>query len=376
MQSGAPVPKSFLDGATDFLVWWRDELRGLLPERMVAPFARGGAKHVLTQVDGGFQIMDRAAARGADAASPGLVLSYSDALARLAQLAAARTATEVGIRLPLSQCFVRRVELPAAARSDMRQILNFDLERATPFKLKDVYTAHVVDSEGGPRSKLRISQIVAKREAVDRLVADVQLAGLDVAFVDCWREQPGMGLGVDLLQQGTPEGAVTRGFFTPTRVLGSLAILLIATAAAITLTRHEFALADLKERAARTRVEAATVRDLFERSKAAVASLARLQAMKLEQVTAIEALEEMSRLLPDTVWLNDFRLEGDTLDITGLAKSGASLVALFQHSTIFVDPTLTSPLTFDQREDKERFSLRVRVKQPASLRQAAKEEPQ
>src|SRR5262249_27015267 len=100
MQSGAPVPNTLLDGATRFLAWWRDELRGLLPESLVASFAGAGPKVVLAQVDDGFEIIDGTGGRSA--AMP--ALSRPEALSRLAQMAAARTATSVGIRLPLSQC--------------------------------------------------------------------------------------------------------------------------------------------------------------------------------------------------------------------------------------------------------------------------------
>ena len=38
---------------------------------------------------------------------------------------------------------------------------------------------------------------------------------------------------------------------------------------------------------------------------------------------------------------------------------------------MFAEPTLTAPLTFDQQEDKERFSLRVRLRQPGGEERSA-----
>jgi general secretion pathway protein L len=376
MQSGAPVPRSLIDGAKRFLGWWRDELRGLLPERGLVVFAGPERTAVLTQVEGGFQIAEAGAGRRqAGGAGPAPVLSRAQALSKLADMAEAGTATAAGIRLPLSQCFVRRTELPAAARGDVRQILNFDLERATPFRLKDVYTAHVEEGEAGGKGKLRVSQMVAKREAIDPLVADVEASGLEVAFVDCWQDQPSAGLGVDFLEQSAPEAAA-QGLVTPLRALAGLALVLAVSAVAITLSKRESALEDVQARAAKMRAQAATVRGVLERSDAAVADLARLQQMKLKQIPAIEVLEEITRVLPDSVWLTDLRMEGDTLDISGLAKSGAALLSLFERSAIFADAALTAPLTLDQREDKERFSLRIRIKQPSASRPLGKEEQQ
>ena len=92
------------------------------------------------------------------------------------------------------------MELPKAARDDLRRMLNFDLERATPFRLGEVYTAYLPAGEAGAKGKQRIRQLVVKREAVDPLIADVKAAGLEPAFVDCWQTTPASGLPVNFLE--------------------------------------------------------------------------------------------------------------------------------------------------------------------------------
>jgi hypothetical protein len=67
-------------------------------------------------------------------------------------------------------------------------------------------------------------------------------------------------------------------------------------------------------------------------------------------------------------------MERDILDISGLARSGASLPSLFVGSRLFGDASLTAPVTLDPREDKERFSLRIRIKQPEASPQVASTE--
>src|SRR5262249_31113947 len=156
------------------------------------------------------------------------------------------------------------------------------------------------------------------------------------------------------------------GLFRPVWVLLAFALLLAASAFILTLWGYEGALAQVQTQAAQARTQAAAVRNVMERSEAAVGDLARLQNMKLKRIPAIEVLEEVSRVLPDTVWLNDLRIEGDTLDVTGLATSAAGLPALFGRSAVLTDASLAAPVTLDQREDKERFSLRVRIKNQSS----------
>jgi general secretion pathway protein L len=362
--ASAPARQSLTDAAAGFLEWWRDELLGLVPQWLHRLLADAEAGAVLAQVDGGFLILAASSSRGRTEET-GPVLSRAQALAALADMAASRKAASIGVRLPFSQCFERRVELPKAARDDLRRMLNFDLERATPFRLSEVYTAALPTGEAGAKGKQRLRQLVVKREAVDPLIADVKAAGLMPAYVDCWQATPASGLPVNFLEVSDPPRSGLARHLTGPRVLAVLVVLLAAVAGVLSLSRYEAALVEIRAETAKLRTQAAAVREAMERSGAAVADLARLQQMKLGLVPTVEVLEELSRVLPDSVWLTDLRIEGDAVDIVGLAKSGAALPPLFVGSALFADAALTAPVTLDQREDKERFSLRIRIKPPA-----------
>src|SRR5687767_3474668 len=136
---------SLLDGAMRFLHWWRDELYGLVPEAVRKLATGSDVDVVLAQVGGGFEIIAVSAPRVRDGTTE--VLSRAQAIAVLVDMAMSRRLRGVGVRLPISQCLERCVELPRAARDDLKRILLFDLERATPFRRGDVYTAHLISGE-------------------------------------------------------------------------------------------------------------------------------------------------------------------------------------------------------------------------------------
>jgi general secretion pathway protein L len=362
MASGTPALQSIMVGAARFLDWWRDELRGLVPTRVRRLLADTYAGVVLAQVEDRFQILTEPPSRTRSGTPE--ALSREQALAALAEMAASRKLRRIGIRLPLGQCFERRVELPRAARDDVRRMLSFDLERATPFKVGEVYTAYLPAGEAGTKGKQWVRQLVVKREAVDPLLADVKAVGLEPTFVDCWHTAPSPGLAVNFLEASVPPRTGLARHITLPKALGLLVLVLAGLASMLAVWRYETALADITAQTARMRAQAAAVRSALERSDAAVGNLKRLQDLKLQQVPAVAVIEELSRALPDSVWLTDLRIEGGVVDMAGLAKSGATLPSLFVGSALFADAALTAPLTLDQREDKERFSLRIRIKQP------------
>ena len=73
-------------------------------------------------------------------------------------------------------------------------------------------------------------------------------------------------------------------------------------------------------------------------------------------------IEEVSRLLPDTAWLEALRVDGDTLEISGLAVSASALLPLFERSSVFHDARFAAPVRLASERDRERFNLKARIK--------------
>jgi general secretion pathway protein L len=345
-------------GVSRFLLWWREELLGLLPRR-----TRSVATLLVAVGPNGYRIFEdqNGRPRSADA---GADLAALDAVNMTAKLARSNPAAVVGIRVPLESCFVRHVELPRGAQDDAARILDLDLERATPFKLKDVYTAALVDNAHSSTGRLRVRHLVIKRESVEPILSELRASGVSIGFIDCWGDATGQALPVNFLasqQQGDASSGRVLSF---NRALMLLAILAGAAAILLTNGRYQSAIETLESRIGEARTQATSVRRALDTSEAALSEIERLQAAKLGNVPTVEILNALTKLLPDSVWLTDLRLEGGLLDITGLAQSSAALLPLFERSTLFADAAMTSAVNFDQQENKERFGLRVRIRQP------------
>jgi len=342
----------------DFLHWWTQELWGLLPARARRYFAGAGGELVLVATDDGYKVLESTGAP-ADAAS---VLSQAQALDAVRSHLRTRPHAAVVVRIPVHSCFHRTTELPSAARADVGRILDLDLGRSMPFRLEDVYTSYYVEPRAPGAGKIKVHQLVAKRAPIDALLTPLEAAGARVAAVDCWHGDVAKPLPVDFLAAREGRQASRATWLTAPRVLGLAVALLAACAVAVGLWRSQSALEDLQTRVGAARERAAAVRRLLESSNAVVGEVARLQRRKMAHTPAVVILDELARALPDSVWVTELRRDGDTLDISGLAKSGASLPSLFERSPLFSDATMTAPLTLDPQEDKERFSLRVRIR--------------
>ncbi len=349
-------------GVAAFFRWWGEELRGLLPLGLRQLFSRSPPRAIIATDKAGLRLYEERGAqlrpfgRKAQESAPGAAADV------LPQLKRRRWHGLIGVRVPLEWCFSRTVELPASARANFRNILSLDLERATPFRAADVYTGHYVEDERPVGGKVKVRQLVVKREGIDPIIADAKALGLTIQFADSWNEDRTGGLPIDFLGAETTANGEGGQRITLRRLLAAAAALLLLLAGYLVFQRYDDALAEIQSQTGRAKTKAQAVRQALERSEAAAADLAKLQRIKLEQPSPVEVIEEITRLMPDSAWMLHLRIDKDTVDLTGLAKSGASLLSIFEHSPIFVDAKLTAPLRFDDLEDMERYSIRMRIR--------------
>ena len=89
--------------------------------------------------------------------------------------------------------------------------------------------------------------------------------------------------------------------------------------------------------------------------------------LKSEEISKIEILEELSRLLPSSVWIWNFKYTGKEVEISGLADSASDLISLLDKSPLFERVEFLAPVTKDREKrdgvdtERERFKIKVRM---------------
>ncbi len=83
------------------------------------------------------------------------------------------------------------------------------------------------------------------------------------------------------------------------------------------------------------------------------------------EVSKIEILEEVTQLLPSTVWVWNLKYTGKELEISGFADSSSDLIPLFDKSPLFEKVEFLAPVTKERDrkmgvdKEKERFKIKM-----------------
>jgi general secretion pathway protein L len=349
-------------GVSRFLAWWGGELGGIVSGASRRKSAASAGRYLVCVEAAGLSLVDlKTSANVTPAARQLAARPQHEVLLSLADLARSGAATAINLRLPSSAYFVRRLELPLAAANDFQTLLTLDFERTMPFKLTDVYLAHVVDEAPASVGKVWVRQLIVKRRAVDPLRAAIDGVGLEVGCLDCWDAETALPLPVNFLGRENASRTANRSSRSAW-VMAAAIIGLLGLGTVLSIQKYELALQDIQIQTDRQKQKAKTVREALAKSQTAFTEISNFYRLRSDAVSKLSVIEELTRLLPDSAWVTDLKIDGATVDISGFAKGAAALVPLLERSAMFVNATPTAPLTFDPREDKERFSIRVQIR--------------
>lgn len=261
----------------------------------------------------------------------------------------------VVFRLPARRVLSRTVVLPVAAETNLRQVVGFELDRLTPFTADKVYyDARVMDRDAATR-RITVKLTAVPRKVLDPLLETLHRMGVVPSVVDAVGET-----GINLLPR---EREPRRGAGTQRLqgVLVMLVVVVLAVAAFLPLWQLRGLVIDLMPRVDSAQSRAEVVYRLRDALESAVESNRFLLEKHQQSVSALDLLDELTRILPDGTWLEQLDLRGDEVQVRGQSREASSLVGVVEASALFQDVNFRSPVIADRRTGRDRFHLAAQI---------------
>lgn len=367
------VKGSLGEGAQRFWAWYKNEFFAFFSQPTLAWLLdRGERKLVIRSDDSGFckscTLFGPQDKAGMDVDPSEVAASSLTGI--LAARAISREAAVIILELPEDRFFVRRFDVPISARANLPRLLKAEIERKTPFQLKDVFWGHVAqgDAQG---AKLHVEQWILRKDVVERALSNT---GLSIGEFDLVRpgvEKPG-DLDLPVINLGRNVHAVN-WFHRIAITLGVVTGALVVAGTAITIWRQSQVDFELESRLAEMSARAARVREIADRATGEGNLLINLRHERESAPSFADVWEEISRLLPDGTYITELRVSekkvGErVVDISGFSDSAVGLPVLFDRSPLFAEAALNSAITLDLREKRERFSLQAKINQNSAVK--------
>ncbi len=329
----------------DYLTWWAEQMRGLVPGRFAARTRYANA-FVLQATAAGLSAVTR---RAGEESTAGLVLPGSDAKRRLP---AARRGPIV-LRPPAGTLLEQSVSLPLAAEPELAAVLRNEMDRLTPFQAEDLFWDFRVERRDRAAGRLVLRLLLLPKVAVAGLLAVAAEAGLRPMALEVVTAR-----GLEHLSLASPASARATG--RSARLAAGVCAALALAACLLPVIRQELAIRAADRVIAKQQPAIAVVEGL-RRRLATSASGADLFASEAARVgNPLRALAAVTAALPDDTYLVAFSLRERTMSLSGRSAAATRLITTLSADPDLQDPSFDAPIT--RIGDKaDLFSIRVRL---------------
>lgn len=355
---------SLKPAASRFFSWHRREFFSLFSPATVAWLTDRDSRQLILSAGGSdlWCVDGRGARLWRLSADEIAASSLEEALARRG---VALNATRIGLEIEARAFFVRRFDIPAAASGTLSKLLPIDIERKTPFRLEDVVYGHTTARHLSAPDKLSVSLWILRRDFIAGAIENAGIALSDITFIRPFGLREAEEAPV--IQLAGLQPASDR-FRNAAIGLCAATVFLAAIGVGATLWRQSALIAELDAKIEEMSSRAARVRRAVDLASSESRLLSVLRETRRGSPRFADLWEEAARILPDgafatTLALSEPKPNEKALEIDGFADSAVGLPALFNKSPLFTEAGLTAPITPDQFEKRERFSLQAKIKE-------------
>ena len=266
------------------------------------------------------------------------------------------------VTLTLSQDMTlqTRISVPRSARGYIDNVVRFEMDRLTPFKADQVYydTGSIVDEPGTEQCSVELYLVPIDK--LNMILDQLSQLGIETDRVIPHEFTGRPDCNFNMLSKSQESNIKTRSKHFQLSLL-TINILLLIAVVTVPLIEKKARIDQLKEQVSELRFQAERVFDIREERQTLFQQQEDYVALRKEQGSTLNLIAELTRLLPDTVWLNKIAMQGSALRIQGEAVNASELIALLQNSGQLTDVSFFSPVTQNPRSGKERFMISAQL---------------
>lgn len=336
----------------DVLWWWARQMRALLP-RSALP-AGGGADALVVSVSGTRDnLMMQLALRRRHGQLPLGRFAIEEFDQRTASAALRRRARHVVLQPDSATILERQVQLPLAVERDIAGVLQYDMNRLTPFTADQVYWSATTQRRDRSAGRLLLSLVLIPKHLVQPVLVALKRVGLTV---DCMEATMASGSMRRIDIAGRPAGHDVW--------LKAAVTVVVALALGVVVTpfiTQSLIRSQIEQRIAALQPQLRQVEALRQKIAAGTAGADLITTEQARLGDAMQVLATVTDLLPDDTVLSDLALRQGKLEISGRSTAAARLIPAMAADPIVHNAAFVAPVTRTPDGKADTFVIRAEV---------------
>ena len=270
---------------------------------------------------------------------------------------------EVSLLLPPDLVLDAPVELPLAVESNLAQAVRYQLDQLTPFRADQVWHDFRVLGREAEAGRLRLDLRLVPKVRLEALFERLDAIGIRPHSVDVASGSSQAALqasGFNLLPAERRRSYVYRR----ARLnwgLGLGVVAMLAVVMGLSLQVRGAGLEQLRAEVNTLRAEAEQVLALQRELEDALDAANFLAEHRREQPLVMDVLDELTRVLPNDMWLQQVQVRERELSLTGSGNGSQRLIELINGSSLFSETAFRGSVNIDPNTGQERFNATATI---------------
>ncbi len=347
-----------------FFTWWGGELRACMPARWRSLLQDHVEILLLNSSEDSLDVYYGSRSGQAPVARIPASRSHEEQRMAIHEVRAALDDPRVRMRLclPRQRVLLKTLQLPAAAEQKLNQVLGFEMDRQTPFKLDQVYLDQRISARDSENKKLTVDLAVVPRPVLDAELKRLEPLELALDGIDGWAGEPGgERLGFNFLPPAQRVKHRHKRLLINLG-LGAAALVLLLTAMSLWVSNREQALIDMQTEVAAVQKQATQVATLRTGLSESIKGASFLIRKKIDSPVRLELLRALTHALGDETYLQRLSIDDNNrLSLQGQSDHAASLLEKVSKIPSLSDASFQGVIQPDARSGKDRFNILATV---------------
>jgi len=271
---------------------------------------------------------------------------------------------DLDIHINESEVLTRQISLPASTEENLYEVIQYEMDRYTPFSKEDVYCDYQIEERIKDKELIKVLLIVIRKEILDPVVKAIEGSSIHLRSINIIDPQdPDRSLhNVNLLRSNTDLGKNKKS--SVKWLVGAAAGLLLVTSLT-PLVINYMHIQKLSDELAGLEQTVQKVKKLQNEYTKMQDQVGYLVNIKEKNPSIIEMLNLLTQTIPDHTYVQRLSLEGGLLSMQGLSASASELIPIIDQSGMFDDIRFAAPVTQSGGDGLERYSITAQVKPSA-----------
>ena len=268
------------------------------------------------------------------------------------------------LQLPAETLLERRIVLPLAAERDLGSVLQYEIDRITPFRSNEIFWRYHVEQRDRPNARLNVRLSLIPKAPLMPLLDALEAAGQSASMLEV-RSRNAAPCMIDL-----DRTASTRDIWARRSLVagGCLCGGLVVAVVILPFILQSLAAGRVEQRITSLRPAVAQAETLRQQIAAGASGIDVMAAERSRVGDALAVLAAVTTALPDDTYLNSITLRQGHLTITGQSAAAARLIGALSTDPTIRNASFDAPVTRAEQAKADLFSIRADVAaEPAAV---------